>query len=302
MPPESTRKQHDASDLWFAAVGDVHGSMHAMVRLLRSWEEKAGQALSFVLQVGDFEPNRHAEDLATMAVPAKYRKLGDFPDYYDGRAAFPWPVYFIGGNHEPYGLLDLMPEGGEVIENCFYLGRAGAIEVCGLRVAGLTGIYSPGAFEGPRPGLDQMGRRSRKDFTYFTKNDVDRAAEFGSADVLLVHDWPAGVIDPAHAAEFYRQRRSPSYELVGNEYARLLMELLEPRLVLCGHMHRRYRNRVRLESGKVVDMCALANVDRGRDAAAVFHVTPDGAIEEIWPEQDVDARVQTEEVSAPWVG
>src|SRR5436309_1716544 len=99
----------------FAAVGDVHGHMHAMVRLLQGWEQKAGRRLSCVLQVGDFEPIRVKEDLESMAAPAKYRRAGDFPDFFAGRAAFPWPVYFIGGNHEPYGLLDLTPEGGEVI-------------------------------------------------------------------------------------------------------------------------------------------------------------------------------------------
>ena len=104
------------------------------------------------------------------------------------------------------------------------------------------------------------------------------------------------MIDPAHADEFYRQRRSPRYDLVGNEYARLLMEVLEPRVLLCGHMHKRYRNRVRLESGKTTDVCALANVDEGRDSAAVFHVAPDGAIAEVWPAQGVDARNQAEEV------
>jgi lariat debranching enzyme len=302
MPPEMRREQHDARDVWFAAVGDVHGSMHAMVRLLQGWEAKAGRALSFVLQVGDFEPIRHAEDLATVAGPAKYRRLGDFPDFHAGRTAFPWPVYFIGGNHEPYGLLDRMLEGGEVAENCFYLGRAGMVEAEGLRVAGLTGIYSAEAFEAPRPGLDEMGHRSRKDWIYFTKEDVDRAAGFGSADVLLVHEWPERVVDPADAAAFHRQRRSPSYDLVGNEYARLLMELLEPRLVLCGHMHRRYRNRVRLESGALADVYGLANVDQGSDSAAVFHVTPEGSIVEVWPECAGDVRVEADAALTRWGG
>ena len=87
--------------MFFAAVGDVHGHMHAMVALLRDWEEASGETLGFVLQVGDFEPHRHEDDLATMAAPSKYRQLGDFADYHSGRATMPWPVYFIGGNHEP---------------------------------------------------------------------------------------------------------------------------------------------------------------------------------------------------------
>ena len=42
-------------------------------------------------------------------------------------------------------------------------------------------------------------------------------------------------------------------------------------------------------------MCALANVDRGCDAVAVFHVTPDGAIEEIWPDCDKELEAGREE-------
>lgn len=272
------------SKILFAAVGDVHGHMHAMVRLLGGWEAKTGRTLSFVLQVGDFEPIRDERDLETMAAPAKYRVVGDFPDFYAGRAAFPWPVYFIGGNHKPYGFLDEMPDGGDAIENCVYVGRAGLVEIGGLRIAGLSGIFDSEAFERPRPGVDAFGKVSRKEFTYFRKGDVDRAAGFGAADVLLVHEWPEGVIDPADSREFERQRRSLRYDVVGNEYARLLMEVLEPRLVLCGHMHKSYRNRVRLESGEEANVRCLASMHQAREAVAIFEVAADGSMAEIWPD------------------
>jgi hypothetical protein len=58
-----------------------------MIRLLQRWEinhstkdgnNDAQQAVDFVLQVGNLEPHRHADDLATMAAPSKHRRLGDF--------------------------------------------------------------------------------------------------------------------------------------------------------------------------------------------------------------------------------
>lgn len=85
----------------FAVVGDVHGDHWAMIRLLNGWEKSRRKSLDFVLQVGDFEPHRSESDLATMAAPAKYRNLGDFPIFARGEAQFPWPLCFIGGNHEP---------------------------------------------------------------------------------------------------------------------------------------------------------------------------------------------------------
>ncbi|MDJ0554323.1 MAG: metallophosphoesterase [Microcoleaceae cyanobacterium MO_207.B10] len=90
-------------DIYFAVVGDVHGHIYKMIGLLQNWENYSGQKLTFILQVGDFEPHRNEADLATMDAPTKYRKLGDFPDFYEQRSIFPWPIWFIGGNHEPYG-------------------------------------------------------------------------------------------------------------------------------------------------------------------------------------------------------
>jgi lariat debranching enzyme len=64
MPRKHNTMPSDTSAAVFAAVGDVHGHMHAMVRLLSDWEKRTKHRLAFVLQVGDFEAVRDAEDLA----------------------------------------------------------------------------------------------------------------------------------------------------------------------------------------------------------------------------------------------
>jgi len=272
---------NESNETFFAAVGDVHGQHHEMVRLLSEWEARTSNSIQFVLQVGDFEPHRNEEDLETMAAPAKYRELGDFPAFYSGEVLFPWPVYFIGGNHEPYGFLDTIPKGGPVLENCFYLGRAGVATLYGLKVTGMSGIYSPAKFESPRPRISDLKKRSNKDYTYFNQEDVERTLDFGRPDILLVHDWPARIIPYEDRGQFEQQRRSPNYTSVGNEYARVLMDLLSPRLMLCGHMHKKYRNRVTTKSGAAVDVCCLANVECGEDSVAFFRIADDGTIEEV---------------------
>ena len=259
-----------SQDFFFAAVGDVHGRMRGMVRLLQEWSRKAHKPLAFVLQVGDFEPHRHEADLATMAAPAKYKHLGDFADFHSLRARFPWPVYFIGGNHEPYGYLDQSPDGFELTPHCQYLGRVGTLETHGLRVAGLSGIYQEESFRLPRPPVERLGTVSNKAFAGFTEQDVDRALALERADVLLLHEWPSGLVDPADAPDFEQQRRSMSYETVGNEYARLLVEALQPRLVLCGHMHKAYRGSIRHASGQVSTVRCLDHVAHGQSSFAVF--------------------------------
>jgi lariat debranching enzyme len=35
-----------------------------------------------------------------MAVPHKYKQMGDFHEYYTGKKVAPVPTLFIGGNHE----------------------------------------------------------------------------------------------------------------------------------------------------------------------------------------------------------
>ena len=179
----------------FAVVGDVHGAMWTMIRLLNGWEKSRKRRLDFVLQVGDFEPHRDEADLSTMAAPAKYRHLGDFPAFARGEAQFPWPVWFIGGNHEPYGWLETMEEGGQVTSNCSFIGRANIVSVQGLRVAGLSGIYRPELFGISRPPVDEFDFRSNKEWIGWNEGDIERLLSLGEADVLLLHEWPCQFSD-----------------------------------------------------------------------------------------------------------
>jgi hypothetical protein len=193
-----------------------------------------------------------------------------------GRAVFPWPVWFIGGNHEPYGFLDTMPEGGTVAPNCHYLGRAGRVELGGLQIVGLSGIFSPSRLAG-RPPVSEIARTKKKLYTYFTEEDVSRALVAGPADVLVVHDWPRGAVDPADHPELVGKRRYSLPDGPGNEYARLLVDLLQPRLVLAGHLHWSYRSWMSHRTR----FAALGHIDTGRDAFGVFRVDPAGTIVEI---------------------
>ncbi len=267
-----------ASPIHFAAVGDVHGHMDAMVDLVAGWERRSGVELSFVLQVGDFEPHRDERDLATMAAPAKYRKLGDFAAFHSGARLFPWPVHFIGGNHEPYGYLDLIPEGAAVARDCHYLGRVGMVELGGLRVAGLSGIYREESFAS-RPSIGEIGVRSNKEYIGFTEAEIARLLDLGRVDVLLLHEWPSGIIAEGDASTFEERRRSMRFDGIGNEHVRMAIDLLEPSLVLCGHMHMAYRSTILHPSGRRTSVCCLGSVEERVGALAIFRVATDGPVE-----------------------
>ena len=247
------------SNTRFAVVGDVHGDHWAMIRLLAAWEKSHKQSLDFVLQVGDFEPHRHESDLATMAAPAKYRDLGDFPVFARGNAQFPWPIYFIGGNHEPYGFLDALPDGSHVAPECIYIGRANAVQIGELRVAGLSGIFQSQLFNQTRPDVSQFGPQSNKNWIGWNEGDIEKLLSLGRADIFLLHEWPRPFGD--------NQRHCP--DVAAWPWIELALQSLQPQLIFCGHLHSRLRSATRVNGANVPIEC-LAQVARGRDAFAVY--------------------------------
>jgi Icc-related predicted phosphoesterase len=254
----------------FAAVGDVHGHMHQMVRVVEAAAQAAGVTPAFVLQVGDFEPHRDAADLATMAAPARFRELGDFADFATGKAQFPWPIWFIGGNHEPYGFLDRVPAGTEVAANCVWMGRAQRHIIGPLSVAGLSGVEVEGAINTPRPPIEVIEKTRKKAYIHFTEDEIAALLSDEPVDVLLVHDWPRG----AYTGDAGR-RRADDAKRVGNPWARLLVDTLRPKLVLGGHLHWRHRSVIGTSR-----FAGLANVAAGLPSVALFRHTAAG-IEEI---------------------
>jgi Icc-related predicted phosphoesterase len=246
-----------------------------MVQLLNRWELQHQRRIDFVLQVGDFEPHRDEHDLATASIPKEYRDLGDFPDFHQGKATFNWPIYFIGGNHEPYGHLEQFPKGGELAPNCHYWGRVQRREISGLSVVGLTGIFSERGLLG-RPPLRALTNTKKKLYTYYTEEEVARAANFGRADVLILHEWPRGAIETTQQQEMVGMRRARSPENVGSECARRVVDALRPKLIVAGHMHWRHRSRIGWSM-----FAAMGHIDTGPDALGVFEACADGTIIEL---------------------
>lgn len=282
MKSEGRGEEEGSSQcIFFAAVGDVHGHMHLMVDLLKKWESRLAGKFAFVLQVGDFEPHRDEVDLLTMAAPQKYKKLGDFPNYFEEKFSFPWPIYFIGGNHEPYGFLDQTPNGIKVTNNCYYLGRVACQLIKGLKVSGLSGIYQENKFKSCRPPVVEIYTRSNKDYIYFTEFDISQALDCQNVDILLLHDWPSDILESSQTADIARLHSSIKYDRIGNEYANLLINLLSPKLVLCGHMHYKYQSTVFTGGYAKTEIYCLAEIQQGDDAIAIFHATPDGNIKNV---------------------
>ncbi len=203
----------------FLAIGDVHGQWDCVVEAISSATDILGHVPDLVLQVGDAEALRTEEDLATVHVPNKYRSMGMFSALEPGDLKS--PVYFIGGNHEPYEMLDIAAMNSNTLPipwgpNVYYLGRSGAMSIGGLNIAWLSGIE-----RGEMLPARNIGKKER---TYYLESEVELAKSKGSMlgdiDVVITHDWPSGI-----------------REGKGTALIRSITEKLEPQLHVCGHMH-----------------------------------------------------------------
>jgi len=123
-----------------AVFGDIHGHWVAFRDVVA--ELHAEEPLDLVLQCGDAQPFRNEADMEYMNCPQRFRVLGDFYKFHTGQEEFPVPLIFIGGNHEPWLLLDENKGEVELAPNVNFMGRVGVYEVDDLKIAGVSGIYS----------------------------------------------------------------------------------------------------------------------------------------------------------------
>jgi lariat debranching enzyme len=96
--------------------------------------------------------------------------------------------------------------------------------------------------------------------------------------MLVLHDRPEDILEPSDLNAVEQPCRRLRYKQLGNEYSRLLVNLLNPQLVLCGHMHMRYETELETSDGTMARIYCLGRVEHGRDGFVVFRVTPNGAI------------------------
>lgn len=222
-----------------AVVGCCHGLLDAIYRAVPKVAE-------LVVVCGDFQALRNLSDLDTMAVPRKYRQLGDFHRYYSGEKVAPRLTIFVGGNHECSAYLGELPYGGWVAPNIFYLGRQGAVVYRGVRIAGISGIYNETTFRKndpvPDPPYSDATIRSvyhvrPLEFlkTYLLGDDIS---------VFVSHDWPVDITRWGDTALLLRAkpffRRDIETGTLGSPVNQLLMEKLVPEQWYSAHLHVRF--------------------------------------------------------------
>ncbi|KAI0255194.1 lariat debranching enzyme, C-terminal domain-containing protein [Lactifluus subvellereus] len=232
-----------------AVEGCSHGELDAIYSHIQRLEAEKKCKVDLLLICGDFEAIRDNIDLETMAVPPKYKRMGDFHKYFTGQATAPLLTVVIGGNHEASNHLWELYHGGWLAPNIYFLGYAGCVQVNGVRIAGASGIfkqhdYHRGHFE--RQPYDNSTKRS---IYHIREYNVRRLSLLSSPDVFLSHDWPSGIEQHGNLTGLLRRkpflRGDIQSKQLGSPPLMNLLRNLKPAWWFAAHLHTRFEACVR---------------------------------------------------------
>ncbi|KTW28829.1 hypothetical protein T552_01458 [Pneumocystis carinii B80] len=227
-----------------AVEGCCHSELDKIYKELKRQEEKTQSQVDVLLIAGDFQAVRNEADLECLSVPKKYRKLGDFSSYYSGEKKAPVLTIFIGGNHEASNYLWELYYGGWVCPNIYYMGAANIINISGLRIAGLSGIYKEKDYKKGHFEKVPYNIASLKSVYHVREFEVCKllnTARTRPIDIFLSHDWPRGI---ERYGDLKRLLSIKPYffediqnNCLGSAANERLMNELQPAYWFAAHMH-----------------------------------------------------------------
>lgn len=180
-----------------------------------------------------------------MAVPDKYKKLGEFWKYYTGEKTAPVLTIVIGGNHEASNYFWELYHGGWIAPSMYFLGHAGCIQVNGLRIAGASGIFKPQDFH--------QGHWERLPYTPSAMRSIYHIREYNirrlsllspRPTIFLSHDWPQSIEQHGDLRGLIRRKpffkRDIETGQLGSPPLMGLLRTLRPEWWFSAHLHCRF--------------------------------------------------------------
>lgn len=188
-----------------------------------------------------------------MSVPAKYKEIGDFHEYYSGKRTAPYLTIFIGGNHEASNHLFELYHGGWVAPNIYYLGAANVLRFGPLRIAGFSGIWKGYDYRKPHFERLPFNRDEIGSIYHVRELDIRKLLQVRTqVDVGLSHDWPKQVEYSGDwhqlfgAKPFFREDSQNGR--LGSSAAQYVLERLRPAYWFSAHLHVKFAASVQHES------------------------------------------------------
>lgn len=132
------------------------------------------------------------------------------------------------------------PDGGWLAHNIYYIGRSGIINFRGLKIGGISGIYSKFKFHTLRMG---------KEDHYYRLEDVEKLLrlhhQFRPVDVFISHDWPQNIIFYGSMQDILKVKPFLRHEVSMGDFGSpplyKLLHNLKPRHWFSAHMHVYFR-------------------------------------------------------------
>ncbi|XP_026447140.1 lariat debranching enzyme-like [Papaver somniferum] len=120
----------------------MQGELDNVYATLLHLEKVENTKIDLLICCGDFQAVRNENDLESLNVQPKYRRMNSLWKYYSGQEVAPFPTIFIGGNHEASNYLWKLYYGGWAAPNIYFSRFAGVIEYGNISIGGLSGVYN----------------------------------------------------------------------------------------------------------------------------------------------------------------
>lgn len=232
-----------------AVCGCIHGQFNVVYDAILATQPNP----DLVLMCGDIQAARNPSDLEYMSVPPKYRQLGDFHEYFEGRRQAPILTIVIGGNHEASSYMSSLKDGGWLAPNIYYLGDMGVIAVAGLKICGISGIYFKPDANKPRIEHQQFANQlvdpeSIYSVYHTRSKEVKELSKFLSTyepiDIMMTHDWPRGIENFGDSTDLFHKKRHLKPDSLngklGNPLTAKLLKF-DFKYWLSAHLHVKFR-------------------------------------------------------------
>ncbi|KAG9569138.1 DBR1-domain-containing protein, partial [Aureobasidium melanogenum] len=229
-----------------AVEGCGHGTLHAIYASIeRACAVKGWPGVDLLIIGGDFQSVRNAHDLQCVSMPAKYREMHDFHEYYSGARKAPYLTTFVGGNHEAANYLFELYYGGWVAPNIYYMGAANVLKLGPLRIAGMSGIWKGFDYKKQHHERLPYNEGDVKSIYHVRELDVRKLLQIRTqVDVGISHDWPRGVEWKGDWKKLFRQKAHLEEDArngqLGSVAATYVMDRLRPPYWFSAHLHCKY--------------------------------------------------------------
>lgn len=229
-----------------AIEGCGHGTLHAIYASIEeACKQKGWPGVDLLIIGGDFQSVRNAYDLNCVSMPAKYRSMCDFHEYYSGQRTAPYLTVFVGGNHEASNYLFELYYGGWVAPNIYYMGAANVLRLGPFRIAGMSGIWKGYNYRKPHHERLPYNESDMKSIYHTRELDVRKLLQIRTqVDVGISHDWPKGVEWKGNWKHLFRFKKHLEDDARGGQLgsvaAQQVMDRLRPRYWFSAHLHCKY--------------------------------------------------------------